>query len=152
MGFDVSGFDTLVMLQRSAADGIDVRVSEWRKAWLMFMESPLWGIGIGNYGWYSFNYQALPEFAAVPKDLFHHSHNLIMQVLAELGVAGLLLLVFMAIGWLRQVLPLWKNPSHWLILILIIVLLLHSNVEYPLWYSYFLGIAAVLLGLGSEGR
>ena len=151
MGFDVSGFDTLVMLQRSATDGIDVRVSEWRKAWLMFMESPLWGIGIGNYGWYSFNYQALPEFAAVPKELFHHSHNLIMQVLAELGVAGLLLLVFMAMGWLRQVLPLWKNPPHWLILILIIVLLLHSNVEYPLWYSYFLGIAAVLLGLGSEG-
>jgi len=152
MGFDVHGLDALVMLQRDAADGVDVRISEWRKAWMMFMESPLWGVGIGNYGWHSFVYQALPEFSAVPKGgLFHHSHNLIMQVLAELGIAGLFLLLFMATSWFRQVLPHWKNPSHWLILTLIIVLLLHSNVEYPLWYSYFLGIATVLLGLGSKG-
>ncbi len=152
MGFDARGLDALVMLQRGAADGVDVRLSEWRKAWLMFLESPLWGIGIGNYGWYSFNYQALPEFAAISEgNLFHHSHNLIMQVLAELGIAGLFLLFFMAATWLRQVLPSWKNPTHWLILALVIVLLLHSTVEYPLWYSYFLGIAAVLLGLGDKG-
>ena len=152
MGFEVGGFDILVVLRRDMAEGIDIRVSEWRKAWLMFMESPLWGIGIGNYAWYGFNYQALPEFSAVSKDIFfHHSHNLVMQVLAELGVAGLLLLVFMAAVWLRQALPLWKNPSHWLIFALAIVLLLHSNVEFPLWYSYFLGPAAILLGLGSEG-
>ncbi len=150
MGFDASNIETLTALQRGAAE-VDVRISEWHKAWLMFRESPLWGIGIGNYGWYSFNYQALPEFAAVSKTVpFQHSHNLIMQVLAELGVAGLLVLVSMAAAWVRQVLPLWKNPSHWLILALISVLLLHSTVEFPLWYSYFLGLAAVLLGLGSE--
>lgn len=152
MGFDTNGLNTLVMLQRNAADGIDVRLSEWRKAWLISMESPLWGIGIGNYGWHSFNYQALPEFSAVSKDLFlNHSHNLFMQVLAELGIAGLLLLVFMAVVWLRRALPHWKNPSYWLIFTLVAVLLLHSNVEFPLWYSYFLGLAAILLGLGSEG-
>ena len=151
MGHDVSGLDTLVMLRRGMAGGIDIRISEWRKAWLIFMESPFWGIGIGNYGWYGFNYQALPEFS-VSKNLFiHHSHNLIMQVLAELGVAGLLLLVLMAAAWLRQALPLWKNPSHWLIFASVIVLLLHSNVEFPLWYSFFLGLAAILLGFGNEG-
>ena len=152
MGFDVSGFDIIVAAQRGTAEGIDIRLSEWRKAWLIFLESPLWGIGIGNYGWHSFNYQALPEFSAVFKNLFlHHSHNLIMQVLAELGVAGLLLLVFMAATWLRQVLPLWKNPSYWLIFALVIVLLLHSSVEFPLWYSFFLGLTAIVLGLGNEG-
>lgn len=151
MGFDVGGLDMLVTLQRSASDGIDVRLSEWHKAWLMFLESPLWGVGIGHYGWHSFNYQALPEFATVSKpNLFNHSHNLILQVLAELGIAGLLALILLAVAWLRQVLPLWKNPSHWLLLTLAVVLLLHSNVEYPLWYSYFLGIAAILLGLGDR--
>ncbi len=151
MGFDVSGLDMLVTMQRSASDGIDVRLSEWHKAWLMFLESPLWGVGIGHYGWHSFNYQALPEFAAISKpDLFNHSHNLVLQVLAELGIAGLLALILLGIAWLRQVLPLWKDPSHWLLLTLATVLLLHSNVEYPLWYSYFLGIAAILLGLGDR--
>jgi len=151
MGFDVNGLNALVALQRNAAEGVDLRLSEWHKAWRMFVESPLWGIGIGNYGWYSFNYQALPEFSAVPEGvLFNHSHNLIMQVLAELGILGFLLLLLMAFTWVRQMLPEWKNPSCWLILSLLIVLLLHSNVEYPLWYSYFLGIAAILLGLGSR--
>lgn len=151
MGFDVSGLDVLVASQRSASDGIDVRLSEWHKAWLMFLGSPLWGVGIGHYGWHSFNYQALPEFAGISKpDLFNHSHNLIMQVLAELGIAGLLVLIVLTVAWLRQVLPLWKNPSHWLLLALVSVLILHSNVEYPLWYSYFLGIAAILLGLGDR--
>lgn len=151
MGFNVSGLDILVMLRRDMAEGIDIRLSEWRKAWLIFLESPLWGIGIGNYAWHGFNYQALPEFSAASKNVFlHHSHNLIMQVLAELGVAGLLLLVFMAVSWLRRALPLWKNPAHWLIFALAIVLLVHSNVEFPLWYSFFLGLAAILLGLGNE--
>lgn len=149
---DIDGLKTLTATQRISMGGIDVRLAEWRKAWLMFLESPLWGVGIGNYGWYSFTYQALPEFSALPAGvLFHHSHNLILQVLAELGATGLLLLVFMAVSWLRPVLPLWKNPAHWLILALIIVLFLHSNIEYPLWYSYFLGIAAILIGLGSKG-
>lgn len=150
MGFEINALDALVMLQRGAAEGIDVRVSELHKAWLMFMGSPVWGVGIGNYGWHSFIYQALPEFSAVPQGaLFHHSHNLIMQVLAELGIAGFILLLSLGFIWLRQVLPHWKAPSYWLILALTMVLLLHSTVEYPLWYSYFLGMAAILLGLGS---
>lgn len=151
LGFDVSSFDTAVARQRNAAEGFDLRLSEWHKSWWMFMESPLWGIGVGNYGWYSFNYQALPEFSGVAEGvLFSHSHNLIMQVLAELGILGLLALLVMAIAWIRQILPDWKNPSCWLILVLLIVLLIHSNLEYPLWFSYFLGIAAILLGLGSR--
>lgn len=151
MGFDVSGLEALAALQRSASEGIDLRVSEWHKAWLMFLESPLWGIGIGNYGWYSFNYQALPEFAAILKaQPWEHSHNLVMQLLAESGIAGTVLLAFTLFIWFRQMLPHWKNPSHWLILALLIVLLLHSNIEFPLWYSFFLGLAALLLGLGTE--
>jgi hypothetical protein len=31
-----------------------------------------------------------------------------------------------------------------------LVIGIHSMLEYPLWYSYFLGVAAVLLGLGAE--
>lgn len=151
MGFNVSGLEALAALQRGAAEGIDVRISEWHKAWLMLLESPLWGIGIGNYGWYSFNYQALPEFSTILKTTpFQHSHNLVMQVLADLGMAGFLLLLFMAFAWIRQMLPHWKDIAYWPILTLLLVLLLHSNVEYPLWYSFFLGLTAVLLGLGSR--
>ena len=49
---------------------------------------------------------------------------------------------------MRGLWPHWKNPPYWLMLTLVLVLLLHSSVEYPLWYSFFLGLAAVALGRG----
>ena len=30
------------------------------------------------------------------------------------------------------------------------ILFIHSNLEYPLWYSHFLGVAAIMLGLGDN--
>ncbi len=35
-------------------------------------------------------------------------------------------------------------------LCLLSVLFIHSMVEYPLWHANFLGVAAILLGMGSE--
>lgn len=150
-GFRLNKLGTTIEKLR-AAGGIDLRLSEWHKAWLMFSESPLLGIGFGNYGWYSFMYQSTPEFAAIGKaELFHHSHNMFTQVLAEMGGIGLLLLIALLVGWTRQYARSWLQPTHWFIGACLLVLFIHSNLEYPLWYSYFLGIAAVLLGLG-DGR
>jgi hypothetical protein len=36
------------------------------------------------------------------------------------------------------------------VLALAAVLAIHSMVEYPLWYAFFLGVAAVVLGLGEQ--
>ncbi|MBI1965860.1 MAG: O-antigen ligase C-terminal domain-containing protein, partial [Betaproteobacteria bacterium] len=38
----------------------------------------------------------------------------------------------------------------WWILALLAVIGIHSLLEFPLWYAYFLGVAALLLGLGAE--
>lgn len=151
LGFDFSQMGLLTALERSPVQGIDLRLSEWHKAWLMFLQSPILGVGVGHYGWHSFLYQSTPEFAAVTKqELFHHSHNLFMQVLAEMGGIGLLLLIALLWGWLRQYAKDWLRPTHWFIGVSLLVLFIHSNLEYPLWYSYFLGIAVLLLGLGDR--
>ena len=154
LGFGTGQHRLLTAMERlRGADGIDLRLSEWRKAWLMFLQSPLWGIGIGHYGWFGFNYQALPEFATITKpSLFSHSHNLFAQVAAELGGAGLLLLLALLYGWTRQYLRDWPAPANWFIGTCLLVLFIHSNLEYPLWYSYFLGIGAFLLGLGDQRK
>ena len=38
------------------------------------------------------------------------------------------------------------STSLWWVLSLAVILGIHSMLEYPLWYAYFLGIAAVVLG------
>lgn len=152
LGLRVGESRLLTALERmQLAGGIELRVTEWHKALLMFLQSPIWGVGVGNYGWFSFNYQALPEFATVTKPtLFHHSHNLFTQVAAETGATGLLLLIALLFGWCKQYLLSWKVPANWFIGACLLVLLIHSNLEYPLWYSYFLGIGAFLLGAGDK--
>ena len=130
--------------------GLEVRTSEWHKAWLMFLDAPVFGVGIGNYAWHSLSYQTLPEFSGIEKlRLFSHSHNLFAQVIAETGVAGLMILLLLLVGWVKQFYRHWTQPD-WLIAAVLLVIFIHSNFELPLWYSYFLGIAAIMIGLGDS--
>ena len=131
--------------------GMELRTSEWHKAWLMFTHAPILGVGIGNYGSFGFIYQSLPEFADVSKPaLFSHAHNIFAQVLAETGIVGLSILIVMLAGWAKQFKENWLSPHAWYVAATLFVLFIHSNLEYPLWYSYFLGIAAFLLALGDS--
>jgi O-antigen ligase len=152
LGFRTSEHELLTAMERlRGSEGIVLRTSEWHKAWLMFLQSPLWGVGVGHYGWFSFNYQVLPQFAAITKpSLFTHAHNVFAQVTAELGIAGLLLLLGLLYGWIKQYLRNWQAPANWFIGACLLVLFIHSNLEHPLWFAYFLGICAFLLGLGDQ--
>ena len=75
-----------------------------------------------------------------------HAHNLFLNVIAEFGLVGLAVLLAGTIPWL---LSLWhqpRTPAMWWLLALIAVLAIHSLLEYPLWYTFFLGVAAIVLG------
>lgn len=151
-GLDTGHLEILTAAQRGATSGIEQRLVEWRKAWLMFLSSPLLGVGIGNYGWHSFMLHGLPDLAvASPKSqLSHHAHNVFLEILAELGVVGLLLLLFLLVTWLRQFLKRWGSLETWFIAAVLLTLFIHGNLEYPYWFSYFLGILAVFLALGDS--
>jgi O-antigen ligase len=129
--------------------GLELRTSEWRKAWTMFVQSPFLGVGMGNYAWHSFELQALPEFRDILKlDLFGHAHNIFAQLLAETGLIGFAIFVFLLVGWVAQFVRGWSLQRNWLIGGTLLILFVHSNLEFPLWYSFFLGIAVLLLALG----
>ena len=49
-----------------------------------------------------------------------------------------------SVGLLRQ--P--RTAAHWWMWAAALVLAVHSMLEYPLWYTFFLGFAAVVLGMG----
>lgn len=149
LGIDARDYGILTTLEKLGnVAGYTLRLSEWHKAWTIFLESPWLGVGISQYGWYSFLYQAQPVFSDVLKpQLFSHPHNLFLETLAELGVVGLLLLLSLLVGWFLQFRKRWLDPVNWIVGTWLTVLLIHSNLEYPLSYSYFLGPAAFLLGL-----
>lgn len=165
-------------IQRLLGDNLSggVRGYYWREATMMFMESPGLGVGFGQFAWHHF--QLLPVlqptlgFAGVT----NNSHNLIFQLAAEAGVAGLLALSLSLGAWVlglhkkyaiftrktfapvpdrasMQDNPPPRSPldaAHWWGFAALGVLGIHSLLEYPLWYTYFIAIAAILLGALDE--
>ena len=127
--------------------GAPIRLHVWKVAWQLFLQAPWLGQGFGQFDWAYFAAgDALPE---VPNRL-EHAHNLILHLLAEMGMFPVLVLLMVLGLWLYDLLKTKLSVESWWVLALLAVLGLHSMLEYPLWYSYFLGIAAVLLGLGEQ--
>ncbi|MDP1635970.1 MAG: Wzy polymerase domain-containing protein, partial [Gallionellaceae bacterium] len=63
------------------------------------------------------------------------------------GLLGLAILLAASGMWLWQTRTTKRDIYHWWGFSVLGVLAIHSLLEYPLWYLYFMGVAAVMLGL-----
>ena len=143
--------NTVQRLFSEDVSGGGVRLFLWREAMLMFMQSPWVGVGFGQFAWQHF--QLLPELQ--PKGvhgLYNNAHSFVFQLAAETGIAGLLSL-FLPLGvWFMGLRRSPLDAAHWWGYAVLGVLSIHSLLEYPLWYAYFMAIAAFLLGMLDETR
>lgn len=145
------GGTTVSAAQRIAAGGSydPVRWTLWRAALAIFADHPLLGAGFDSYSREFF--RRIEGFPLAGQGIPEHSHNLVFEIAAEFGLAGLAALLAAAIAWLGA---LRRHPDDaaLLALALLLVLGLHSLLEYPLWYAHFLAIAAIALALGDAAR
>lgn len=129
------------------ASGMGTRLVLWRDAWHMFLQAPLGGVGFGQFAWQRFLLSgAVPD--PYRQGLANNAHNLVLQLLAEFGLPAVLLLLAGLGLWLAGARRERPSPVRWWMFATLAVLAIHSMLEYPLWYTDFLGIAAVLLGMG----
>jgi len=129
----------------SASGGI--RLHLWREAGLIFAQYPLFGAGFGQFAWQHLQLAAELRNPVIT-GLYNNAHNIVLQLAAETGLAGLAVLCVTLGLWLwhafaRRALV---TGDHWWGYAVLGVLAIHSLLEYPLWYAYFIGIAALLLG------
>jgi len=133
---------------RMIADGGSggIRLYLWKEALLIFTHYPFLGAGFGQFAWQHF--ELLPELQNTRiVGLYNNAHNLLMQLAAETGLAGLTI-VFATLS--AGVWHAWQAPRsiyQWWGFCILAVLGIHSMLEYPLWYAYFIGIAAFALGM-----
>ena len=133
------------------------RVGIWRDTLALIREHPWSGVGFGefNFAW------SLTPFPQRPVAFFDHTHNLPLQLAVELGLP-LALLVMGLLAWalLRAARLAWGRPAaapaagpdeagtaRRVALAMVLMIGLHSLLEYPLWYAYFLLPAAWCLGV-----
>ncbi len=149
----MDGVQNVSTLQRfSGADAFGgIRLYMWHEAWLMFAGAPWLGVGFGQFSWQHFQMGPLLQRAHLA-GLYNNSHNLVFQLAAEAGVAGLAVLLVSVGVWLYGLRRATLTAVHWWGYAALGVLAIHSLLEYPLWYVYFLAVAAVLLGAMDETR
>jgi len=116
------------------------RFAIWSNTLEMIRDQPWIGVGHGefNFAW------TLSEFAQRPTAFFDHTHNLPLQLLVELGVPlGCAVLGLLSVALFQA----WRRArsaegqggvAKRAAFMMVLMIGLHSMLEYPLWYAYFL--------------
>jgi O-antigen ligase len=130
------------------ATGAGLRMQLWEGAWRMFLDAPALGVGFGQFAWHHF-LQAAGDSSMDPR-VYRHAHNLVAHLLAETGLTGALVVAGPLGAWLAELRRIRLDLEWTWLLGLLSLIGMHSLLEFPLWYAYFLGIAALLLGIGSR--
>ena len=129
------------------------RYGIWANTLALVRTHPWAGVGFGefNFAW------TLTPFPGRPVAFFDHTHNLPLQFAVELGLplatAVLSLLAWALVsGWrgalrARSDVDPAQAPLRRAAFVMVLMILLHSLLEYPLWYAYFLLPAAFAFGL-----
>jgi O-antigen ligase len=133
----------------ASASGVSARAELWGDAWRMFLGAPILGGGWGQYSWHHFLNQA-SSGAGTAAGVFNHAHNLALHLLAETGVIGALIIFGAAFAWLAGLRKVVIDLHWWWLLASLSVIAIHSMLEFPLRYAFFLGPAALLVGLGAQ--
>jgi O-antigen ligase len=137
------------LLPKAGGSSLGIRLYLWHQALLMWSRAPLLGVGFGQYAGMFFEQAAeLSHYHIANFD--RNAHNALLHLLAETGLLGAGLVGAGLGAWLwglrRRLAP---GAEVWWLLCLLSVLFVHSMLEYPLWHANFLGVAAILLGMGS---
>jgi O-antigen ligase len=138
--------DPHTLTERLAATGGErVRAGMYQVALEETMTRPIVGHGLGAAPWVTFQRADRWPDGATPV-VAEHIHNVVLQWLLEFGVPLTVVALALLAHWLRRTLQETNNPTHWWGLALLMVVAVHSQLEYPLWLTYFLLPASWLMG------
>ncbi len=131
------------------------RFKIWANVLDMIKANPWLGVGYGefNVAW------TLTPFPNRPIAFFDHTHNLPLQWAVEFGIPLTVLLLALCLlalkalfsGLLRDEFDAQGQPTRSTVgacAVIVAIAALHSLLEYPLWYSYFLLPTAFAWGAG----
>jgi O-antigen ligase len=129
------------------------RMAYWYAAWFMFVDSPLRGVGPGNFG-VVYQRFAVRGWETVP-GVATHAHNYYLNVLAETGVSGLTvhlgLLVGLVAAGVRAIRRDPEDPLGWVVAGWVVAVATH-NIFDNMFVAGFPTQLGLTLGIAVAGR
>lgn len=120
-----------------------VRLVLWEQAWTISLLHPWFGSG-----WFQFGaQQAILSSLFPPTEYSDYAHNIVLDLASEIGWPATILIFSAALYWFYHCcFCRWKNlPVRYMSMVLLATLL-HSLVEFPLWFAYMLIPFGVMVG------
>lgn len=128
----------------------DPRAGLWLTAVQITRARPWIGAGPGSYireSWLLSDSLPSTVPTVIPST---HAHNLFLQIGAELGAPTVFALAALIGAWLMFALRQKDWQGKWLFVAIPMMILTHGQVEYSLWYLYFLVPAALSMGAATQ--
>lgn len=85
------------------------RLPMWETALKMFIDSPIFGIGLGSYEKYVYKYPTMQDF--IDKTNHLHAHSTYLEILSETGIFGFLSFICFLIYYLYMIFKRLKNEK-----------------------------------------
>jgi len=151
LGLSNAANDALVRLLPASLES-EPRWQMWLLAWHVFTHAPFWGVGIGEFAGAAFRSGLSPDLTRFGQ-VWTSPHNLPLRLLAETGALGTFLVLGGLCTWCWQA---WRRyfasaqAALWWVIAAVGIELIHSMVEFRLWSAQFLGVTALLMGLGTQ--
>jgi hypothetical protein len=134
-------FDTLT---RFAQNTWPIRKELWWQAWHIALQHPLIGLGVGQFPAGSYWIARDSPFTGPGSNC----HNLILEVAVEFGWPAALAVCALGSSWLlRDLRTRIARPQSALAIGMLLLIGIHSMLEFPLWFLYFAIPSAFLFGL-----
>ena len=127
---------------------LNLRVGTWRQGLVMAAEHPVLGVGIGTFA---------AHYGRVMPPPVRSSHNVFVEVLAEMGALGLLAYLWFLVAalvplWrLRRGATDWRIPAHGLTIALIAFLIASAALSHA-FASHLLSGIALSLAMTNAAR
>ena len=144
-GLDLMGHGMVARL-RAGDPACASRLTLWSNVLHLVAQKPWFG-----WGWGELDYAHFITLYNGPRfcDILDNAHNLPLHLAVELGVPAALLICGVFTGWVVRQKP-WaeRDETRQMAWAVIALILLHSMLEYPLWYGPFqmaFGICIILL-------
>lgn len=136
LGLDIDGPE-----QRAGQTA--VRLVLWQQAWMVSSQHPLFGAGWNQFG----VQQVMLSTLFQPAEYSTHAHNIILNFAAEIGWPITLFLFFLGLVWCYFCcVKHWQNLAVRFFSLLLTAIMVHSMVEYPLWFGIVLIPFGVMVG------
>jgi O-antigen ligase len=124
----------------------------WLQALRLIEQNPWFGVGWGQFN-FAWTLTPMEPIERSAYETFTHAHNLFLQWAVELGLPLAVLLTALLLWALWRALQLARHATgaeaavRSAALVMVAVVLLHSQLEFPLWHTNFLLPTMCLFGL-----